>query len=66
MQDNEMKFPTPSNTMVALALICAVVSLVIMFKYTDKRGFWWGLGFWILGSTVGFNVGRLIEPPKQS
>lgn len=60
------KDPIPyfSNTMLALGVIFSIIAIVVMVKYTDKKGFWWGLGFWVVGNMSGQAIGRLIEPPQ--
>ena len=39
----------------------AIIGLMIMFYMTDKRGFMWGAGFWILGAIAGNTVGYIGE-----
>lgn len=53
-----------TNTMMALSVILSIIAILGMYKYTSKRGFWWGLLAFGTGSAIGSAAGRLIEPPK--
>lgn len=51
--------------LIALGTIGFIIGLLFMYKYTDKRGFWWGLAFSLTGSAGVRAVGMLVNPPSD-
>lgn len=51
--------------LMALGTIGFIIGLLFMYRYTTKRGFWWGLAFSMVGSAGLRALGTVVNPPDD-